>query len=73
MALQQKMNDTQTNVRICEMQMNAKQNNIKRAHLTFKELSTLPQDIRVYSTVGRMYVEFVTWFFFTHIVSYDIL
>ncbi len=54
MALQQKMADTQTNVRMSDMQIGTKQLNIKRAHLTFKELSTMPSDVRVYKTVGRM-------------------
>jgi chaperonin cofactor prefoldin len=50
------MVETQSNVRMADIQIGAKQMNIKRSQLVLKELSTLPEDVRVYKSIGRMFV-----------------
>eukprot|EP00047_Mylnosiga_fluctuans_P002899 m.226459 g.226459 ORF g.226459 m.226459 type:complete len:122 (+) comp11426_c0_seq1:32-397(+) len=56
MTLQQKMVETQTNMRLADLQINSKVTNVRKSQLTLNEISTLPADVRVYKSIGRMFL-----------------
>lgn len=54
--LQKKMYDTQTQMRISDVQISQLQQTKKKAELTSQEINSLPGDTKTYQSVGRMFV-----------------
>ncbi|CAK8676106.1 prefoldin subunit 1-like [Clavelina lepadiformis] len=54
--LQKKMVETQTQVKICDAQINALALEGKKTILTTKEIQSLPTDVKLYESVGRMFI-----------------
>jgi len=55
--LQMKMIDIQTSLRKSVGQIEGLKREIQRSKLTDKEINTLPAETRMFSSVGRMYVD----------------
>ncbi|XP_026691107.2 prefoldin subunit 1-like [Ciona intestinalis] len=54
--LQMKMVDTQTQMRISDGQINAMMVEKKKTELAISEVSSVPEDAKMYESVGRMFV-----------------
>ena len=52
--LQRKMVETQQQVNICDAQVKKLTIEEKKVDLTSKELKSLPEDVKLYESVGRM-------------------
>lgn len=48
------MVETQTQVKICDVQINKLQIEEKKVGFTSKEVLSLPEDVKLYESVGRM-------------------
>ena len=52
--LQRKMVETQTQVNICDAQIKKLEIEEKKVDLTSREIQNLPEDVRLFESVGRM-------------------
>ena len=52
--LQRKMVETQAQVNICDAQIKKLTIEEKKVDLTSQEIKSLPEDVRLYESVGRM-------------------
>jgi prefoldin subunit 1 len=56
MELQSKMVDTKQKLKMADLQIESLKRNITHAGLTESEIGTLPDETRVYESVGRMFI-----------------
>ncbi|XP_018392185.1 PREDICTED: prefoldin subunit 1 [Cyphomyrmex costatus] len=54
--LQEKMVDTKQKLKLADIQIEKLRRTKHRAELTTKEISSLPEDTRMYESVGRMFL-----------------
>ncbi|XP_043559584.1 prefoldin subunit 1 isoform X3 [Chiloscyllium plagiosum] len=54
--LQSKVLDTQQKVKLADLQIEQLNRTKKHAHLTDAEISTMPEEARMYEGVGRMFI-----------------